>query len=110
MENLNKENFFDQMSEQFPDAMKHFHKWLGEYKLKVNWNDLLCAAYIRKGEIDVFYEPIKFHQLPFEMQLGIIMKYGSETFNELDDALTPEGMKVLFKSVMEALQHEILKS
>jgi hypothetical protein len=54
MENLTKENFFNEMQKKYPKAMDIFCKWIDEYKKRVEWD---C--------------PLKYHDLPLAMQAGI---------------------------------------
>lgn len=68
MQNLTKENFWLELNENFPDAMKMFRKWIDEYKAKVGWGDL-------------FPNGVKFHDLPFEMQNGILARFDIECNN-----------------------------
>lgn len=62
-ENLSKMNFWDDCKRLYPKATADFCDWIDNYKKKVNWDFLF------KGEL------IKFHDIPFEMQIGIIMRY-----------------------------------
>lgn len=65
MDNLNKYNYWNDIQSRFPDAMKVFSKWIDEYKAKVGWTDL-------------FPNGVKFHDLPFEMQNGILARFDIE--------------------------------
>jgi len=64
MESLTKENFWNDMDEKYPEAMKVFKRWLEEYKLNMQW-----AA---TGD------SIKYHDLPIEMQIGIWLGFARE--------------------------------
>lgn len=81
MENLNKENFFNEMESRYPAAMQHFHDFIDEYKASVNWDKLFSVKYqvIEPEREDVHY---KFHDLPFEMQFGIISKFMVQVWND----------------------------
>jgi hypothetical protein len=61
--NINKENFFNVMEKNYPFSVKHFFNWIDDYKQKNNWSELFNS------------NSIKFHDLPFEMQFGIIINY-----------------------------------
>lgn len=87
-DNLDKEHFFDRMNELYPDASEHFAHWLDGYKKEVEWdrlfNDNCVSAYDLHTLPD---EPVRmprkmhapgFHQMPFEMQAGIIARYRLE--------------------------------
>lgn len=62
MENLTKENFFNEMYIKYPISMQRFCNWIDKYKKEVNWNEL-------------FGEKVKFHHLPISMQRGIWDEY-----------------------------------
>lgn len=74
MENLSKENFWDELMKEYPEAVDHFCKWIDEYKKEVNW-DVLFSVHCSAA-----YQ-VKFHDLPFDMQNGIIARYELELFN-----------------------------
>lgn len=67
--NLTKENFFDALRKKFPLAMDHFCAWIDLYKLEVGWNELFGAGLVRAP---------KFHEMPIEMQAGIMGRYLTE--------------------------------
>lgn len=67
MENLNKENLFNELFEKHPKGTKHFCDWVDGYKKRVGWNALFG---------DSFGNPApKFHDLPFDFQVGIILRF-----------------------------------
>lgn len=66
-DNLNKENFFNLCQQCCPLAMGAFCKWIDAYKIGVDWKEL-------------FAERVKFHDIPFEMQVGILVSF----FHEVD--------------------------
>lgn len=72
MNNLNKEDFWDALSEEAPDAVEKFKKWVDEYKKEVNW-------------AGVFADGVKFHNLPIELQIGIITRFDLEMQTPVDD-------------------------
>lgn len=73
MKNLNKTNFFTpEWIEKFPLASKAFCEWIDEYKKEVRWTDMMCDY--TKTTKDV-YHSFKFHDIPLEMQLGIIGRF-----------------------------------
>lgn len=57
-----KENFFNDLQEKHPLAMKEFCTWIDKYKQTVNWTDLFKVG-------------TKFHHLPFAMQIGIMANF-----------------------------------
>ena len=78
-QNLNKENFFDVAAEKYPKAFDNFSKFIDAYKEKVDWwklfNDgaIVCNGVPVRNE-DYTHAP-KFHDIPFELQVGIIAKW-----------------------------------
>lgn len=74
IQNLTKENFFNELHRTCPDALEHFMLWLDEYKKEVGWDKLFSNIIPTTREI-------KFHDLPFDMQNGIIARYEMELFN-----------------------------
>ncbi len=64
-ENLGKENFWDPFMKKCPDAVGKFCKWIDQYKESVSWKTL-------------FQEHVKFHDVPFEMQYGILIDFLSD--------------------------------
>lgn len=72
MNNLNKEGFWDPLSEIAPDAVEKFKKWVDEYKKEVNWGSLFPAG-------------IKFHDLPIELQMGIVTRFDMEMKTPVED-------------------------
>lgn len=64
--NLDK-NFFDEIKESCPKAHERFLRWIDEYKARVGWPNLFTAG-------------VKFHDLPYEMQTGILERFDDEQF------------------------------
>jgi len=104
MNNLSNDNFWVMMQNHFPDAMNVFRKWIDEYKAKVGWDDL-------------FPNGVKFHDLPFEMQNGILARFDIECFHgirtgkgsEIYEASRPEwvnGFAKLFQDLQFQLNKE----
>ena len=67
MENLGIENFWNDMSKEYPLAVVRFKTWIDAYKKIVKWEEL-------------FGNKIKFHDLPYEMQMGIMNRFFIESF------------------------------
>lgn len=68
MYNLNKENFWDKIKEKYPEAFEHFSAWINDYKVEIGWGA-------------IFNGGVKFHDLPFEMQNGILARFDIEKFH-----------------------------
>ena len=67
MENLGKENFWNEMKDRYPHAVDVFCRWIDGYKEKVGW-------------ADIFGQKVKFHDLPYELQMGIMNRFFIETY------------------------------
>jgi hypothetical protein len=86
MENLTKENFFNEIEARYPKAIKAFSEWIDEYKNSVIWEVLFNHNphfYQTKQHAEINassnWQAPKFHDLPYELQVGIIMRFISET-------------------------------
>ncbi len=71
MENLTKENFFNELQEQYPVGMKVFCDWIDKYKADNDWDSLFRNNYVSRN-LKLF---IKYHHLPFAMQIGIWIEF-----------------------------------
>ena len=85
MNNLNKENFFNEIEAKYPEAMNEFQQWINDYKFSVVWDCLFNHNphfFQTKQHADISissnWPAPKFHDLPYEMQVGIIMRFISE--------------------------------
>jgi mRNA-degrading endonuclease HigB of HigAB toxin-antitoxin module len=89
-ENLTKENFFNEAMEKYPKATKLFCEWIDEYKKAVGWQKLFNRAFNqsnikRAGNGEIYstdFSTPKFHDLPYEMQQGIWIRFANETLNK----------------------------
>jgi hypothetical protein len=99
--NLGKENFWNPMREKFPLAVEAFCKWIDEYKKIVDWENVIGAK-------------VKFHDLPYEMQMGIMNRYFIEMFASKEEYdLGGERIKAYHAEMEEAiceLEHRMKKS
>lgn len=75
MKGLTKENFWNDLMAKYPSAVKKFCDWIDEYKKEVGWDSLFGNHLISKTEA------IKFHDLPYDMQNGILARFDLECFN-----------------------------
>jgi hypothetical protein len=99
--NLDKENFWNPLKEKYPEAIEHFCNWIDEYKKEVGWNQL-------------FGEHIKFHDLPYDMQNGILARFDLEKFNGKNQAqvimqMEPKRIVNLFADVQKAIKNRSIK-
>ena len=78
MENLNKENFWNEMHEKYPNSMDAFCKWIDNYKKIVNWNVLFNSDSEWQDANGRNAPAPKFHDLPLAMQVGIWNQFMQE--------------------------------
>ena len=75
MEKLTKENFWNDLYDQYPGEMKKFCDWIDDYKKRVDWQKLFFTPHATHKR------DIKYHDLPIAMQIGIFLQYVAETEN-----------------------------
>lgn len=85
METLTKENFWNEMEQKYPKAMKHFLEWVNSYKEENSWNQLFNSGKVGSGTyksndglLITNYTDVlapKYHELPIAMQFGILIEY-----------------------------------
>lgn len=101
-ESLTKENFWNAIMEQFPKSTKLFCDWIDQYKESVGWDALFNANYFDLHALDVkgnlkengkiasifptrtlkaTVSP-KFHDLPYDMQAGIWIRFVNDTLSD----------------------------
>lgn len=99
MENLNKENFWNELHAKYPTAVNHFCKWIDAYKEEVGWKKL-------------FADGVKFHDIPFDMQNGIIARFEIEMYNNKLGEGKRESEKIRndYKKVVENLFKDLQNS
>lgn len=115
MQNLNKENFWNELHAKYPTAVNHFCKWIDEYKKEVGWNKLFNSDSEYQNADGKNAPAPKFHDLPFDMQNGILARFELELFNnkagkgkEVADKLREDYKGVLTK-IFADLQNSIDK-
>ena len=72
MESLTKENFWNALTEKYPEEMQKFGEWIDEYKERVDWDNLFNGL---KGP---FTSSPKYHELPTAVQFGIFYQFTVE--------------------------------
>lgn len=79
-DSLTKENFWKATMEQFPKSTKLFYDWIDEYKKASNWDNLFGAHETKMNGslVCMGYAP-KFHELPYDMQAGIWIRFVNDT-------------------------------
>lgn len=120
-ENLTKENFFNEMMELYPLAMKLFCNWVDEYKKAVNWNVLFNNGKEKNYGVNLNQLPnsktgrydhdIKFHDLPYAMQQGIWIEFVGQTLHhyfEQPEYQYSMDLEEDIKTVFKELEHELV--
>jgi len=79
MEILTKENFWNEMEQKYPKAMKHFQNWIDGYKKANQWQLLFNGMVVTHLDSDTkqpqyTFAP-KYHELPIAMQFGIFVEF-----------------------------------
>lgn len=101
MQNLSKENFWNILKGMYPDAMDHFCDWIDKYKEEVDWETLF-------NNNKRWGTGIKFHDLPVEMQIGILGRYehdiselegGTRTYEQKVTSLSKPFIEGMFKKL-----------
>lgn len=92
IENLTKENFWNEMQEKYPKAMKKFCDWIDNYKKENNWEVLFNGHKFTHysgvdKEIENYTKTPKYHELPLSMQMGIFCQF---QFEEQESSKSPE--------------------
>lgn len=110
MNNLSKENFFNEMSTKYPSAMERFCNWVDDYKKSVNWSLLFNSDSNWQDAAGKNAPAPRLHDIPYEMQFGILIKFASEVlmFSE-KDMITMFEMKELFESCLAGLEEQKIR-
>lgn len=66
-ESLTQDSFWNKLELVAPTAVEMFQKWIDQYKNRLEWKLFI-------------QEPVKFHSLPFDLQLGILVRFNQEVF------------------------------
>lgn len=97
MQNLNKENFWNALEQKYPVAMQRFKEWIDAYKNEVDWSELFAE-----------YE-VKLHDIPIEMQLGILLRFVAESLNDMGSYNSLMSIKYLgglVESCFRQIEHK----
>lgn len=103
-QNLNKENFFNELVLKYPKAMSIFCKWIDQYKLDNKWDEIFTFKTVPVNENEQTIVIHKFHHIPYAMQVGIIFQFYNETFNNHDLMQYNEDT---FKGVFAMAMHKL---
>lgn len=79
MENLNKENFWNEQQKETPEAVELFDKWFSIYKDQNDFIALFNSGIYHQTKKGIqITEHRTFCQLPLAMQLGILQQFKKE--------------------------------
>lgn len=91
MQNLGKDNFWEPIKEKYPLAVERFCEWIDEYKEIVGWNKM-------------FGSNVKFHDIPYEMQMGIMNRFFIENFASKEEFAKNEKEEFYHGEMARALK------
>lgn len=79
-DNLNKENFWDELYADYPEAVQVFCDWIDKYKAENNWDELFNGGLLLHPShpSDIQTSSPKFHDLPHALQMGIWIQFVQE--------------------------------
>ncbi len=108
MENLNKENFWNEMQKKYPNAMGEFCNWIDIYKKENNWDSLFNAGLM----VPIRGQSVapKFHDLPLAMQMGIINEFinrNSPNYKHDNISYCKRDIEHYLKGTEEEIESEI---
>jgi hypothetical protein len=86
MNNLSKQNFWDELYAKYPQAVELFYKWIDKYKVEIGWDELFYNKFV-DDENGITDRRIKFNDLPFEMQNGILARFDIECLHGIQTGL-----------------------
>ena len=75
LENLTKENFWNDLQAKYPKGMKVFCDWIDEYKKANDWNMLFNSDSEYQNAAGKNAPAPKYHDLPLSMQMGIWIEF-----------------------------------
>lgn len=80
-DNLNKENFWNDLYAKYPKAVQVFCDWIDKYKKENKWDKLFNPNYKfihstdEEGTTSTIISEPKFHDLPIALQTGIWIEF-----------------------------------
>ena len=93
--------------------MVKFHAWIDAYKKAVDWEKIFISpsiyGYNKRFNLKM-PETIKFHDLPYEMQFGILLKFVAEVLDNADineQVIGVDEMKLLLEGCFDELQRKL---
>lgn len=75
--NLNKENFFNTCMQKCPKSTQAFCDWIDKYKKANKWKQLFNSDSNWQDSDGKNAPAPKFHEIPWEMQFGILIQFFS---------------------------------
>lgn len=78
MQNLNKDNYFDALMKKYPKALELFCAWVDRYKETVGWKQLFNSDSEWQNAQGKNAPAPKFHDLPYELQYGVLLRFFAE--------------------------------
>lgn len=97
MENLSKE-YFERLESLYPKAVADFRRYIDDYKVAINWPVLFnegVKTVVTKTDTtksvstDLNYT-IKYHDIPFALQIGVVYIWVYEMYDNSPNLLFPD--------------------
>lgn len=99
--NLTKENFFNSMTEKYPQTMTKFCAWVDQYKKDNFWSLLFNDDVMKLGTKEEHVAP-KYHELPLALQMGIFTEW---VWSMEPEQSFLEEVKELMEEVFDDLEY-----
>ncbi len=104
LQNLTKENFFNQMQEKYPAAMKLFCAWIDDYKKENDWAVLFNSDSNWQDSNGKNAPAPKYHDLPLAMQYGIWLQFNSEYIAKAKTGSVSIGRDFSFENITMVIE------
>ena len=98
---MTKENFWNELSANYPNKMAHFLAWVDQFKRRVDWNNLFNSNSEYQDANGKNAPAPKVHELPDGMQIGIYMLYCLENPHRYE---LFEGMPLNLSLMLDAMR------
>lgn len=112
LENLTKENFWNDLKVKYPLGVQAFCDWVDEYKKVNNWDELFNEG-DSDGDDSYYRKSPKYHDLPLAFQLGIfaefILTYGLDPEPKFI-AISITDIQVMISSWIEVIDLELKRN
>jgi hypothetical protein len=117
-DNLNKDNFWNELYEKYPLGMKVFCDWVDGYKKQNDWSNLFNAGYNMAGDWGTegwggSTTAPKYHDLPIAFQIGMWIEFVEDRGDcqwEIEDMLDIDWRGEIKGFIIEIDSQEKIKA